>query len=409
MGGSKALGGSVIPNNNQPITTITASCCPTYAKFERSRNLNNYYAYDNRTNTTATTANLTIPGEGRYWASTPVGLHPQDRYNLDDAVWLSVPKDQTTELEIHMPENVARQCISNCSFRIDNPNVASLITTAVSVNKATLEISGVGEGDATLIVQCGGKDIGWFHIWCAPLVTLNLNVCTIKSSRASAVSYDHEQIQIILNQVFKQALLQFNVVDRGIRTMNSYAVGIEDKAHEKAAAAGRQTGTSIWDGLTLHRMLLRTFSPRWRAKAFKNYAYAFYELPGKKETFDGSTYTDMAGVVPEIGERYGISFNNKNYYELAHEVGHMLGLAHPDGSGAARPEQFAPHLLASLNKPVIAQTEINTDLDIRPEPSSPNVMALDPRNLMGYTALRVSVPSYWSKLGIKQCKACRRG
>ena len=399
------------PKDPETSTAATATCCPAYARFEGPANrlisVNGaqkpaYYAYDDRTDMASDKLN----DWGReYWFKTRVGQHPSNRRTRDGASWISVPAGEVAEVEIHM-DRKSTTCLKNCEFIVDNASVARAVTTSVTSTKATFQVQGIGRGEATLVVRCGGKDVGWFHIWCERLVALTLNVCSLVGPNSSAVAIDAKAAQNKLNEIFQQALLQFSLIDHGAINMSLAAVATESTAFATAKRFGQLSGTSLWTTSLYRQLLTASFPASWCNARTKSYGYAFYSLKGDRYSELGSgTFTSTAGAVPGIGQRFGVSFNGANYVTLAHEVGHMLGLAHPSGVGGDASGQLAAHLRASLKNPVSAQPKTNTDIAIRSEGAAENVMALDPHNIMGYSEHR----SDRSKLRIDQCRACRRG
>lgn len=122
---------------------------------------------------------------------------------------------------------------------------------------------------------------------------------------------------------------------------------------------------------------------------------------------DASVYN---GSVVNVGTPPGYAFKAGNLAEsyaiLAHELGHVPGLVHPNTPAA--PTQMPNAHIASIGQPIMPEPATNTEPAIRPDQSfkpgdREKVMALDPLNMMGYW------PAFQEQVYIRymQWKVCR--
>ncbi|WP_208352771.1 M12 family metallo-peptidase [Pseudaestuariivita rosea] len=380
-----------------------------------------YYAFDDRTNLMpgANAASYPPTGAQGYWDNAPVGTHPGNRETRDGASWISVPVGELAEVEIHLDKNNAA-CLENCTFRVDSSRVATAVTTSVSSRRAAFLIRGVNDGEATLIARCNGQDIGWFHIWCKPWVTLDLDcyLATYPGSSSPTQPIDQGAMETFLNKVFRQVLISFNVTWSQL-ILPASALAIEAQARIDATTvtmvdSNRRPTRAPDMHLSSHAVLvnyLNAVIPASSRTRSRN-GYIFHKPRSAREVTvgaNGNAATSFAGVVPTVGMRVGWSVSNRTT-TFAHEVGHMLGLGHPFTLPGQRPTHGLPsHLIASLGQPVPNRAATNTEGRIRGNalagPTGDfNVMALDPNNLMCYPRKR----SGMEFLRLGQWEKCRR-
>lgn len=402
---------STPPSSSTTSSSATATCCPTFARFEGTRRktitVNSvkkpaYYAFDDRTNIRPGASAGVYPAASQegYWNTIPVGSHPGTRTTRDGAPWVSVPVGEVTQVEIHMDPN-ALSCIANATFISDNPSRVSVLTSKVTSKKADFNIQGRGRGEATIVARCDGKDVGWFHVWCDRVVTLNLDCIQARYGTGSpTLAVNQTTMANGLNDAFRQALIQFNVTWVPV-TISAATLALETTARAASAAIGRPATDLHFPSGAALRTYMQSIIPAASRTSPRN-GYLFHVPQGSAAVTvpaNGAPATSFAGVVAPLNSRRGWSYVSRAS-TFWHEVGHMLGLGHPMQTSHGLPG----HLTGSLNLAVPARSKTNTDAAIPAEVAGRNVMALDPQNIMGYSRNR----NNRDKLRYGQWKACRR-
>ena len=228
--------------------SATADCCPNVVRFvnldflfenpnlrPRDGNVikpNVVYGFDSATNQDSR------PGRS-YWEKEPEQRKfPQaesDRdgsaESRDGAVWVSVPKGGHIELNAMFDDTT---CINKCSYEVLPSSVAAIAKPYPSANDPTLRINGLAEGEASIKITCGGKLLGFLHVWCREMATIHVGMGTIsiqagmERDRAGnplrtdpGAKYSVPDIEKFLNEVFRQALLQVKVTDFGVADLNN--------------------------------------------------------------------------------------------------------------------------------------------------------------------------------------------
>ena len=360
-----------------------------------------YYAFDDRTNIVAGASASAYPAAGRdgYWNNNPVGSHPSLR-TRDGAPWVSVPTGAVAEVEIHLDRNSAA-CLTNCTFRVQPSSVATAVTTSVATRQANFHIQGARQGEAALIVSCNGSDIGWFRIWCKPIVTLNLDCYQVQyGTSGPSLNINQASLTDGLNKTFRQALIQFNVTYQTVAASPAL-IALEAQFNTFSSAIGNSATDLHFPSGTAIQQYMNAVIPS-RSRTGNRNGYMFHKPRGSRQVTvpaNGRSATSFAGVVAPLNDKRGWSYNS-SLFTFAHEVGHMLGLGHPMQTDHGLPA----HLIASLNTRPPNRPATNTDDRISGESVHPNVMALDPQNIMGYPRNR----NVAGKLRLGQWEKCRR-
>ena len=356
-------------------------CCPEVAIFEGpSGGLSEpekYFGFDPKTN-------LAEEGE-EYWipADKKKSL-PSSKETRDGARWASVAVNEETTLEIAFDDEAATGCIANSEFVMSETDIIEVLTTKICAQKAEFRIKGLKEGECSIEAKCNGKTLGYVHVACFKKKKMTLNVGTILSQRARKASYDKDALSQYVNEIYRQACITVKVNDIGVIDLTDNEEF--DKKEKK-----------IYNWCGDFRLGLLSFIVKWRLKSINRIIesklnetletaikeeeyYMYFYIP--KSARSGGT----VGIVIDIGESPGFVFDdlpNLDYYNvLAHELGHSLGLEHPAHN--KNKDQFAKHMLDSLNKQVPEGKATNTEPAYKNYKNTFNVMAIDPLNLMGY-------------------------
>lgn len=369
------------PPGGGPVGPVdpVAKCCPDVATFEGSTTRANYFGFDDRTNLVAT------PGTDEYWEpATKAKSMNASKTHRDGARWVSVAVGRETEVEISFTGGGAG-CRQNCTYEVTPASVADVVTTTVSGTGVAFKIKGKAEGEASLKVVCEGKDLGWFHIWCKRRATITVDIGAITTNRATAPAYSAGAIQTLLNDIYAQTLLRFVVNDIGVVDLSgANAVPALEAAETVAYTNG---GADFVTSAAFLTTLNNATQARLMIDALANlsiYTPSAYQMFYYVPT---TASPDAGGSVINIGASPGFCFFHDSspaasHNSVAHELGHSLGLEHPLHNAAQ--DQFAAHMLASLNTAVVAKAATNTEPAIPAAAAAANVMANDPINLMGY-------------------------
>ncbi len=353
-----------------------------------------YFGFDPKTNIVAGHAGLLNP-TGSYWNPVPAkgSAKPtfKSKFERDGGRWASVAVGQETELEINFDftDGECVPCIANTTFVVEAASVAEVVTAHVTTRKAAFKIKGLAVGEATLKVKCDGKEIGWFHIWCANEATLKLDVACIITNLAPVTAYSIATLGAHLNDIYRQAAIKIDLFDLGSIDLSADAALATIEANGYPAGGGqflKKTGTPIpYDskGLVLNALhakasaalTARVAAPLPRAGAYRIYWY----VP--------TTGCSILGTVLNIGSPISFGFQPDTptaRNSMAHEFGHSLNLRHPSDPDAATASQFAAHNLLTLGGAVPAYAKTNTEALSIVDTGSGNVLGNDPTNLMGY-------------------------
>jgi hypothetical protein len=343
------------------------------AKFEGTTNgPNKYFGFDHKTNMAAATTD-------NYWDPIPShgDISNSSKTKRDGARWVSVAVGDEAEVEIEFDfkDGDCLECIQNSSFEVSPANVAEVVTQTIDTKKAIFKIKGKAEGEASLKVICDGHEIGWFHIWCKPWVTIDLDVGCILTNNTSSVAFSTAEIQSVCNTIYRQAAIRFNVKSIGEIDLTSNMLVLEKERDAYDWELEFFTPDELvlsWLHIAADVSLSELSPELARPEAYRIYFY----IP---------TQTDLEGGVINIGGSPAFIFlgpSPQAYHALAHELGHSLGLVHPlhdNGAG-----QFPAHLISSIKNPIKSQDATNTEIAAWLNTERINIMADDPLNLMGY-------------------------
>ncbi len=348
-------------------TSGTATCCPDAAEFKIRPTRTDYYGFDDKTDMVST-------GTDPYWIARP-GTAPGDRKSRDGAVWLSVAQGQTTKAMIDFTNNVT--CIGNSTFEVRPASVATVVTGSIKTDRAEFEIRGNAAGDATVVVVCNGRDIGWVHVACYTNLTFRVGMCRINQSitigtgaaATTAVTLPRAAMtvstyQSFFNDVYRDAAVTVSLTalpDYNVPATTNIAAGggfwdtggTMSKTHFNANAS-----TGVYPVTDAINTGVRRANP-----GYDKYLFLMPQ-PGSR----GAGVSYINGFARGIGGAYAIFFNDDSgtYSTAAHEFGHMVNLRHPNDSAGTR--QFPVHLRAPIT------TSATTN----------NVPPNDTLNLMGY-------------------------
>lgn len=387
----------------------TAPCCPDVATFEGSTGArSSYFGFDDKTNL--------VPNVGvdEYWIPpTDAKTLPGNKEHRDGARWVSVGIGQEAQVQINFGGTFTAACLANCTFAVDPATVADVTTAPPAASGAVFKIKGKAAGEASVKVMCDGKLRGYFYIWCETIATINIDVVGMTTNKTRPSTHSTSSISTVLNRIFSQALIRFQVRDLGAVDLSpgwmlgwhewwntsgstlEISESILNRLHGEADQVlnrRRQTIANALNGNGIAPTGANANLPR--AGAYRLYYY----IPDPANANAG-------GSVITIGQSPAfVFFDNSGSSEnsAAHEMGHSLGLEHPVHN--ALRNQFTAHSLATLNVATASIPATNTEPAVAAALPGGNIMANDPLNLMGYWRTK----SVREPMRYRQWKACKR-
>ena len=388
-----------------------APCCPDVATFEGSTGARaSYFGFDDKTNL--------VPNIGvdEYWIPpTDAKALPGSKETRDGARWVSVGVGREAQVQINFGGTFTAACLGNCTFVVDPATVADVTSGPPSASGAIFKIKGKAAGEASVKVMCDGKLRGYFHVWCAQPVVLNLDICTLKTATVGAATYSTATIRATANEIFRQALISFSVRDLGI-------VDISGDTNATTAEAAATSATKFTSSTAIKAALHTAANAVLLARSLRPPPPA---LTGAGATLNPPTpipsgpppvlprtgayrlyvyiptavRVSAAGSVLNVGSSPAFTYFQSagaSENSIAHELGHCLGLHHPstqnssDTSAAnAAKLQFPAHLLATEGSATTAIPQTNTEPVVTAAAAKGNVMSSDPLNLMGYWGKKI--------------------
>ncbi len=297
-----------------------------------------------------------------------------------------MPVGQRAEVEVTFLTAAGNGCIANCTFEVVPAGIARCLTPMATSATATLVIEGLAPGEASLKVMCNGALLGYFHIWCERMVTIDVDVVSVETTRSSPTSVDIGALKAVLDKIYRQALIQWDVVDIGSVDLSGDA---EFEKKEKSLYTGQTYNAYPDEFSVIGTAVTSALANRWsifvdppRPEAIRVH---YYRPASVRRPPDGT----LVGSVSNFGQRdVWIFVDSAGLTEnvIAHEIGHIFVLVHPDEPflGNIRRMEYPQHHLDSLGLPIPPIAATNTEPAVGPATALPNVMAADPMNLMGY-------------------------
>lgn len=371
------------------VTAFKTVCCPTCAPIKTywsgggpetgpAPNIMNWpsvdpttlpvpatFGFDNRTNIPAAADR----GKNEYWNKPGGPGAPSGRRALDGAAWVSVAIGATAEIEVQFKGHGASFCITNASIEVDTPGLVNVTPTSFAANSAKMTIKGVAEGECTIKLMCQSKPIGWCHV-----AVYAKRICKIRLLRINLIDTDGTSltsaapfaageiatVKAMLDKNYAASAVEWDLTDGGVVTYSTTA-SIEEYYASMAQGMAPNSEILFSDMITQVPIRIETVRD------------VFYFEP---VAFTGGTtdYRASGGVAngipateclvyPPIVSEFGLNI-------VAHELGHVLGLHHPDN---------APY--------VVSQLPDNFRLPIITKDGwSKNTMYSDHNNMMGYGA-----------------------
>ena len=323
------------------------------------------FGFDNRTNIPATADR----GKNEYWNKSGGPGAPAGRRALDGAAWVSVTTGKSATIEVQFKGYGTSFCISNATIEIDNPKIASASPGTFTTNSAKLMITGLAEGECTVKLMCQKKPIGWCHVAVydakvasARLIRMNLIDATGVSltSAAPITAAEQAAVKAMLDKNYKQCSVSWNVINGGVKTYS-------------AAASIAEYHISMANSITPDYNVLFPDAiaevPKMGADIRDVYYFEplVFNAPVTKYTQSGGVANGIPAtecfVYAPITNTWGLNL-------VGHELGHTVGLHHPNNAPA-----------------VVPQLPDNFRLPLLVEGGGPqNVMVSDHNNMMGYGA-----------------------
>jgi len=389
-----------------PVITA-AVCCPEVATFEGSTGVrSSYFGFDDKTNAVANV------GTDEYWIPpADTKTIPGDKEDRDGARWVSVGVGKEAQVELNFGGKYTNACLLNCTFEVEPAEVAEVVSFPPIASAAFFKIKGKAAGEASVKIMCDGKLRGYFHVWCVEPVDIFIDFISIVTAKSIGSTISLPTLTQELQETLGQSVINFVITDLGTVDLSANAPFAKVEATFYNSNDEFESNAASLSALQSAAVGAIAARPASEPKTNPSALQLFYYTPTK-------TANGVVGSVINVGASPAFTFLNNpsyTYNTTAHELGHSLGLVHPNdnftGGGASQTQQYPPHHTSTLNVATTSMPATNT------EPAVPageggldaqgydlNILAADPLNLMGYWIdFQQAKP-----LRYRQWKSCRR-
>lgn len=381
------------PTSAAPVGTVTGTCCPKMAGVPYywsgagpvTTSASRHWSTPATVDTSVTTCPITFGFDDRtnmpepddrskkeYWNRSGAPGTSGGRRDLDGSTWVCVGVGQSANVELRFIGHASVACINNVTITVDDSSKATVAPAAFTTQSSKLSIQGVAEGECTITAICNTKPIGWCHasIYNPGVATVSVWRVNLQdvtganlTSNAPITAADITAIRDTLNKVYGQCAVSWIVQNGGMITYT--------------------TPTSVTN---YNNTLAKDIFPSVYAQFFSDFAanstpsaapgidlYYFEPI-----VFAGSVtaYHGSGGVANGIPSRQCMIFASITsawgQELLPHELGHCLGLFHPNDSRSS-----SSQLPDNFRLPMATTGTGN---------NSDNTMYSDHINLMGYGA-----------------------
>lgn len=379
------------PTSAAPVGAVSSTCCPTMAGFptywsgagpvtasapntthgtvDTVVSCPTTFGFDDRTN-------MPEPGDRgtkEYWNRPGAPGTSGGRRDLDGSTWVCVPVGGTADVDIRFVGHAGLACIRNVSITVDDTSKATVTPTAFSAQSTRLTIRGVAEGECTITAICNGAPIGWCHaavynpgVAIVSVWRVNLQDASGANltSAAAITATDITAISNNLNQVYGQCAMSWTVQNRGTITYST------------AQSITNYNNTLAKDiaPIGVHSQFFADFAANSTPSAAPGIDLYYFEPMVFAAPVTG--YGHAGGIANGIPSRQCMIFapiqGVWGQTLLPHELGHNLGLFHPND-----PRSASSQLPDNFRLPMVT-TGAGSNSD--------NVMYSDHINVMGYGA-----------------------
>jgi hypothetical protein len=331
------------------------------------------FGWDDRTNLPAQADRTTK----EYWNRPGAPGSSGSNRDLDGSIWVAVTAGKTADIDLRFVGQSGPSCITNVTAIVDSASVATVSPTTYASTNTRLTVTGVGAGETSVKLKCNGAEIGWFHIVCHAPKTASMVVYRINLRGASVpgpggpipgpsltpatpfTAADMTAIKTDMDNVYAQAGITWNVTYGGVIT---YTTADSVAAFHASLGAGSAPNTAQFGKfITDIGANLPTAAPAGRAPRRLYYLEA---PPGYSQSggrANGIPSNDCLIYAPWNG--------NWGRQLLVHELGHNVGLYHPND-----PRSAATQLPDNFRLPLALSTS----------GAASNCMFSDHHNIMGY-------------------------
>ena len=382
------------PGSVPPSGTVTGTCCPKFAGTPKwhgaagevtSRNASvrswvvdpiravpTTFGWDDRTNL----PNAGDRGSHEYWLRPGAPGTSGGSRDRDGSAWVSVGVGGTGKVEIRFAGHASTSCISNVSVAVSDPAKATVTPTAYAGASVRMIVTGVAAGECTVTFSCNGAPIGWFHVAVYPPRTANLSIFRVNLTDAAGTTNlttdtpfsasDVTRVRDTMNDVYAQCAVSWNITNGGVITYTTPGSVSAYNASLKVNSAPDRSerGTFFSDATAAN--------PAAAAAP----AYNLYYMQPRVFGTGVTRYTKSGGVADGIPSNRALIYaplgGSWGRSLLPHEIGHCLGLYHPNdnnSSSSQMPDNFRLPLVADPS----GSGTVNCSFD-------------DHINLMGYGA-----------------------
>lgn len=380
---------NVMAMKDEAVTKFKTVCCPGCAPIKthwsgsgpetgappNSRNLSSFdpttlpvpvtFGFDNRTNIPAAADR----GKNEYWNKPGGPGAPSGRRALDGSAWVSVAIGATAEIEVQFKGYGTSFCITNASVEVDTPGLVSVTPTSFGAKSAKMTIKGLAEGECTVKLMCQSKPIGWCHVAVYArrtsvirLVRVNLTDAT-GASLTSAVPFTAAEIATVkamLDKNYAASAVEWDLIDGGVFT---YSTAASIGEYHASMAQGNMPDYNVLFPDVIANV--PKLGPAIRDVYY--FEPLIFAVAGTQYGASGGVANGIPAnecfVYAPITSDFGLNI-------VGHELGHTVGLHHPN---------YAPAVVSQLpdnfRLPLITQGG-----------SVQNAMYSDHNNMMGYGA-----------------------
>lgn len=382
------------PTSVAPVGTVTGTCCPKFAGTPKwwgagaettsskasarswvvdpIRPAPTDFGWDNRTNI-PTSSNR---GSQEYWTRPGAPGTSGGRRDLDGSTWVGVGVGATAEVELKFVGQAGAACIGNVSIAVDDAAKATVTPTSFGTASARLVITGVAAGECTVTLSCAGAPIGWCHVAVYTPRVANLTIWRVNlqdaagttnlTSNAAFSAGDVTTVRTTMDDCYGQCAVTWAVTNGGILTYTTPgSVTAYNQSLKKNIAPNSARRSTLFSDIA-------AANPAAAAPPALNLYYV------EPLVFDAgvSRYSKSGGVANGIPANeamiYAPMSGSWGLSLLPHELGHCLGLFHPNDSNSSTSQ-----LPDNFRLPLVADPSGSGTV---------NCMYSDHINLMGYGA-----------------------
>jgi len=313
------------------------------------------FGWDDRTNMPASADR----GTKEYWLRGGAPGTSGGKRDLDGSSWVGVGVGKKGSVELVFTGQTSTGCIANATIEVDDPAKAKVSPTNFTAASAKLEIEGLAAGECTVTLKCNGTELGWCHVRVFTPRTAEVNIyranltsadgTTDLTSKAAFTAAEIATLKSELDNVYAQCAVTWTVNSGGVLTFKTAAARTAYNATlKKNIAPSGANRTALFTACEAANSA-PSAAPKMDL---------YYVEPLEFDT-GVAGYTRSGGVADGIPSYramiYAPPMGTWGLTLLTHELGHCVGLYHPndtsDSAGLAKqlPDNFRLPLVTGAN------------------------------------------------------------